>query len=762
MSDARLDTPRQPRLVSGLLALVMAWSAAAAWGGLTLDPGGYLVPGAVTGLLLVLTGVGLRALRLHAVAVATAQLVVGALALHTVWAAGLGAPLLPRPASVRLLLDSLEQGAVVLGTDLAPVDRLLGDVHLLLLGCFLLLLWGVDVVAHAVGRPPLAGLPVLAAVSVPVTVLTDPVPTRLYVTTAAAYVLLLACDRGARHAGAEPVRPPRTDDASAVRWRERVDTGLGAGQVALVAVVASLLVAPLVPLADPVGPDTGGAGSGDGGGSLRVATQNPFISLRRDLLEQTDTTLLYARTDSTDTDYLRTVVLDRFSADAWDASTRDLPPENSADGTFPAPPGLAAGTGGVESRWELTLDPVFRTRWLPLPSPLRELSVDGDWRYDERFLDVALPSGESEPGLTYEATAFRPAVTASDLDRALTAPESVREPMTELPDDMPPVIERTAREVTRGAETPFQQAVALQDWFRQDGGFTYSLDQRPGSGLDLLATFVTTDKVGYCEQFAAAMAAMGRTLGIPSRVAVGFLGPDRLPDGRLRYSSDARHAWAEMYFTGVGWVRFEPTPSVRSGASPDYTREAVDAAAPSQAPEAVVPTPQAEQPEAVDPDDVAGDGAGVSGALVAVLVLLLVVALAVLPSVVRRRRRALRLDPDHPAGAAEGAWEELRAVALDVGVPWDDDRSPREQAHALVRETPGVEQADAVALEEVLRQVERRRYARSGGGTAVLERTHLPATVERWTALLHRRGDAGAGRVTRLRRRLLPASLLPR
>ncbi|WP_460843361.1 transglutaminase family protein, partial [Nocardioides marmoraquaticus] len=697
-------------------------------------------------------------------AVAAAQLLAAGLALLSAWALAVGVPLLPRPASVRLLVEALERGAVVLGTDLSPVDRSLGAVHLLLLGCFLLLLWGVDVLAHAVGRPPLAGLPVLAAVSVPVTVLTDPVPTRLYVCAAAAYVLLLACDRGRRHAGAVAVRPVRPeDDALPDGWRERLDTGVGAGQVALVAVLASLLVAPLVPLADPVGPDNGGTGDGDGSGSLRVATQNPFISLRRDLLEQTDTSLLFARTDSTDTDYLRTVVLDQFSADAWDASTRDLPSENSADGVFPAPPGLAAGTGGVESEWELTLDPVFRTRWLPLPSPLREVAVEGDWRYDERFLDVALPSGESRPGLTYRATAFRPAITASDLDRALTAPESVREPMTELPDDMPPVIERTAREVTRGATTPFQQAVALQDWFRQDGGFTYSLEQRPGSGLDLLADFVTTDKVGYCEQFAAAMAAMGRTLGIPSRVAVGFLGPERQPDGRLRYSSDARHAWAEMYFTGVGWVRFEPTPSVRSGASPDYTRESLDESEPTEAPQSAAPTPQAEQTDTEQQTDTSAGGAGLGRPVAVVLVLLLLAAALLAPGVVRRRQRAERLDPARSEGPAEGAWAELRAVALDHGAPWDDDRSPREQAHALVRETPGAEHADAEALEDVLRQVERGRFARPGspGGTAVLERTDLPATVERWTTLLERR-SADAPAPTRLRRRLLPPSLLPR
>ena len=96
--------------------------------------------------------------------------------------------------------------------------------------------------------------------------------------------------------------------------------------------------------------------------------------------------------------------------------------------------------------------------------------------------------------------------------------------------------------------------------------------------MDLLAAFVTNDRVGYCEQFAAAMAAMGRVLGIPSRVVVGFLDGTTQESGRILYTSDDRHAWPEMYFTGVGWVRFEadtglaPARRRRGPASPARQR----------------------------------------------------------------------------------------------------------------------------------------------------------------------------------------------
>ena len=60
------------------------------------------------------------------------------------------------------------------------------------------------------------------------------------------------------------------------------------------------------------------------------------------------------------------------------------------------------------------------------------------------------------------------------------------------------------------------------------------------------------------------MAAMARSLGIPARVAVGFLTPSRSGRATYDFSSDDMHAWPELYFSGAGWVRFEPTPGDRA------------------------------------------------------------------------------------------------------------------------------------------------------------------------------------------------------
>ena len=170
--------------------------------------------------------------------------------------------------------------------------------------------------------------------------------------------------------------------------------------------------------------------------------------------------------------------------------------------------------------------------------------------------------------------------------------------MTAVPDNLPDVIATRAREVTRDAEGDFDQGGGAAGLVpHATAASRYSLEQRSGSGMDLLADFVTDDRVGYCEQFAAAMAAMGRVLGIPSRVVVGFLDGTTQDDGRILYTSDDRHAWPEMYFTGVGWVRFEPTPGSRAGATPSWTRQSAETAAPTDGPSDAASEQPAPRPE---------------------------------------------------------------------------------------------------------------------------------------------------------------------
>jgi transglutaminase-like putative cysteine protease len=730
-----------------LLGLLTGWIALFAWSGMIADPLEFLIPTGMVGLVMVLAGSGLRVLRVSPYAVAAGEVLVGLLGLNLIYAAResfLG--LVPTVDSVRHVVYVIGNGASTLNAYASPVEVNPTHTQAFLMVCGLGVLFAIDVLAFGVRRPPLVALPLLVTLSVPVSILNNALALPVFVGTALLFMRLLAVEHvdklwswGGRRSASRP--------RLAVLW-----------QVSVAAVVVALAVAPLVPVADLLDRQHSGLGSGTGGGQFQLTTVNPFIRLRRDLVSQTHTPLVYAETDARDSSYLRTTVLDQFRDDEWRPSPRDLPRANDADGPFPNPPGLSPGILGQATDWKLQLAPDFGTTWLPLPYPVRSVKVKGNWRYDSDTLDVAYIGGTSPAQLSYEVTAFAPSISARLLDGAPNAPTKLRSAMTALPDNLPPVVRERAKEVTRGATTNYQKAVALQDWFRQGGGFRYSLAQRSGSGMDLLANFITNDRVGYCEQFAAAMSAMGRTLKIPSRVVVGFLHGTEQTDGRILYTSDDRHAWPEMYFGGVGWVRFEPTPGSRAGATPAWTRQDINAADPSAAPSATTAPTRAPDPSTTTADSQTSDNGSISIPWWPVAGLGLLVLVGVGPGVVRREQRRRRLGADDPVHLAEGAWAELHATALDLGLEWPEQRSPREQALRVVGQVSGAEHDAVASLEGLLVEVERGRYGPARPVTTLEPeaRSRTVETVESWRKVMLGSVDRERG----WRGRLWPVSLL--
>ena len=186
--------------------------------------------------------------------------------------------------------------------------------------------------------------------------------------------------------------------------------------------------------------------------------------------------------------------------------------------------------------------------------------------------------GLTTEDISYSMTGVELELSAEAMARAPSSGGAVPDALTDLPEDLPQVVEDLTIDVTGEQPTRFQKAQALQEWFRESGGFTYDLNADEGNGSDDLARFLTEGKggrTGYCEQFASAMAVMARVIGIPSRVAVGFLTPEQIGDETWEYSAWDLHAWPELYFPGSGWVRFEPTPAGRASGVPSYTTERV-------------------------------------------------------------------------------------------------------------------------------------------------------------------------------------------
>ena len=121
-----------------------------------------------------------------------------------------------------------------------------------------------------------------------------------------------------------------------------------------------------------------------------------------------------------------------------------------------------------------------------------------------------------------------------------------------------------ARRLAAGAHTPYQYVRAVEGYL--SNGFSYS--ESPPERAVPLASFLTADRIGYCQQFSGAMALLLRMGGIPARVATGFA-PGAYSRSRGEYvvRDDDAHSWVEAYFEPYGWVPFDPTPAAAPAAS---------------------------------------------------------------------------------------------------------------------------------------------------------------------------------------------------
>jgi transglutaminase-like putative cysteine protease len=154
------------------------------------------------------------------------------------------------------------------------------------------------------------------------------------------------------------------------------------------------------------------------------------------------------------------------------------------------------------------------------------------------------------------------AATAAELRTAsLTGvPPAVMARYTQLPESVPERVYELAQEVAGDpavAATPYDQARALERFLRQ---YPYSLEVAlPPAGSDPVDYFLFDLQSGYCDYYASAMVVMARSLGLPARLATGFLQQPADAAGRQTIYMVNAHSWAEIYFAGYGWVEFEPT-----------------------------------------------------------------------------------------------------------------------------------------------------------------------------------------------------------
>lgn len=749
-----------PALVAGLTV----WACLLAWSPLLEQPA-HLAPLLVAVTVVALTGSTARWSGVPALGVALLHVLVASVLL-TVLVTGT-----PTPQGWAELLDSLGEAVTSARTYSSPVPTDVPPVWPLFLVIGTVSAVLLDLVALTWRRVAAGALLLLALHLVPANLAVTP-PWWSFVLVAAGYLTLLALDA----------------DDLVLRWGNAHDEGPGAGstsvtslpgrgfgtaaRIGALAVVGAMATSMLVDVALPDSPVRSWTPGGRSGG--QVSLTSPLVDMRRDLDRGADISLLVVESDRRPT-YVRHAVLQEFDGREWTTGDRSAVALPRDETDLPLA-GVDPALRRTEQEYVFTGSHAFRSRWLPLmPSSVR-IDAEGDWRWDRETSDVtAFDADLTTAGATWSATAVELDHSTERLENAPSGVEFVEPVFTRLPADLPASVRRWTAQVTADADNRFAQALALQDWFRSE--FDYSLDRVETVDNDALAAFLSPEgRVGYCEQFAAAMAVMARTLGIPSRVAVGFLEPRRVGVREWEFSSHDLHAWPELFFPGAGWVRFEPTPPSRASGVPDYTeqRDTPDAQpseTPSETAEPTAPSPSAEQPRDVPEPEAAPDSTGTSvdwGAVGAWLLgLVLLTGLALTPQWLRHRRRAARL---REAGA-EDLWAELRDSAVDLGHEWPRGRSPRAVGAAVAGwacDAPGApdgssgqEAPVAEQVERLVTAVERARFARPVAPGQAGPDSPDGATASDVEACVEALGRT-RGRLTRWQARWLPRSLVRR
>ncbi|MFK0279199.1 DUF3488 and DUF4129 domain-containing transglutaminase family protein [Streptomyces sp. NPDC090499] len=685
-------------------------------------------------LLAVQTGVGAAARRVPLARPLTvaAQVLATLLMLTLVCARSHAiAGVIPGPDTFRYLGDLLQQGSDDVSRYAIPAPLTPG-IRLMVIGGVLVVGLVVDTLAVTFRSAAPAGLPLLALYSVAAGLSDGPTDWLWFLVAAAGYLMLLLAegrDRlsqwGRVFGGA--ARTPGGQESGAVA---PVRTGRRIG-------FAVLSVALFVPFVMPSiqgglldGAGTGvGVGNGNGG---TISAVNPLVSLRDSLNVDEDRQVLSVRTTSDDVSdlYLRIVSLDDFDGTTWKPAQRHI---TGVPGRFPTPAGLGADVKRTTVQSTIAAADWYAQDWLPMPYPPSGVKVAGTWRYEPVGMTLVGDHGQNTRGETYQVTSLDVQPTAEQLAAAPDASAAMEREYTKVPSSLPSVVAQTAKEVTAGSANHYEEAVKLQDYFAVTGGFQYDTQVEVGRGEGAIANFLK-QKRGFCVHFSFAMAAMARTLGIPARVAVGFAPGTPQADGTVSVGLKDAHAWPELYFEGVGWTRFEPTPT--RGTTPSYTvsqtpgSSVPDETLPSKGASAA-PSASASQSESCTPQLRRQDACASASAVVTVqsgdggppwwqLALWALGGLAVLavplsPMLYRQRARAVRLGahgrtPSGMAAHTVAVWLELTDTAWDFGILPDESQTPRNAAARIVR-LGRLDPAAAASVHRVADAVEQVLYA---------------------------------------------------
>jgi hypothetical protein len=711
---------------------------------------------------------------------------------------------IPTRATLRAFGELLSSASADIRRSGLPVPDSPGLLFMTALGIGLVAV-AVDLCAVGLRRPALAGFPMLAIYAIPVFVRVDSVSPVPFVIGAIGFLWLLVADN------VERVRRfgrRFTGDGRGVDVWEPSPLAAAGRRLTVFGVALAVLIPLVVP-----GMTSGflsrqngfGTGPGPGSGIRGTSAVNLFADLTGQLKRDKPFEMLKVSTNNPNPYYLRFAVADQLTA----AGFRNTVPASGQAVTARGIPDPALKVPGVNQRsYHATVAITdFNMSYLPIYQRLATTQkLDGSWLYDSVGNQVYSARSNTKGksySFDYVATEYSPVAlnSAGNIE-----PTSSVNQYAVVPQQQPQLVEQKVRELIQGKTTEYEKVRAILRYFSKENGFTYALSTKEGTSSSELVNFLT-NKQGYCQQYAVAMAWMVRTAHYPARVAFGFNKGGSRQDDTLSLTNLNLHAWTEVYFPNFGWVPFDPTPAQSGSAKPDWAPDADSKTAPN----GLDPGGTVSGPDVNRSDDIGGaphdprerdSGSGTSvnignqaptwpwWLLGGVVVLLVLASLPALRRAALRRRRragpaggrpvttaagsgappgqmAVVVSPAVAVREAHAAWDELVDTLMDYRVPVTDAYTPRVVARRVTRELV-LSGSPADALKLLGQAEEQARYARvptvSGNLGAALRavrravaatatrRVRLraalfpPSVVQRWR---YRAGTAGAALVNR-------------
>jgi transglutaminase-like putative cysteine protease len=448
-----------------------------------------------------------------------------------------------------------------------------------------------DLIAVRLRSTALAGLPLLVLFTVPITMNAqhEGIGTAIvFCLGTAGYLAMLSADGRERirvwgrlvslwrsgspnDAAARPARVTEQEPGPDTRALAAAGRRVG-----LASVILALCVPLVVPGLHPSKLFSSGPGIGGSGGTVApaIALPDTITQTLQELQQKTPTKVLTytlsgdKRLRQEGPPYLQAYVYDDLTDTGWTNGTYTANDQQAS--TMPSPQDLNDMAAYPQFKISVNVanqaltDPKGPS-FLAVPYPAIQVSPpSGIWLVDPELMVFSQAYGADVQ--TYQATSVDVDPTAAQLAAAprpsgleadLALPESYKE-LTAL--------KKIAEAETAGQRTEYGKVNELAAWL-SGATFTYTPAAPPVNSAATLLTFLQRTHAGVCVQSAWAMTVLTRLLGFPARLAGGFTGGTHVSGSTYVVKTDDAHAWAEVYFAGYGWIKFEATPGGGDGSA---------------------------------------------------------------------------------------------------------------------------------------------------------------------------------------------------